>query len=197
MGYTHSWEVRDWEAWAAAFPLIVYDARIIISHSGVPIGGPEPETDGPCAPLVSETEGIALNGDQGDCHEPFILEPYLCDRAFCKTARKAYDMVVTAILIRAKKHAGDAFRVSSDGSWDEWENGKEILEHLWPDEDVVCPLERDDDEDDGYEQGAKSEGYAAGEETEESEYEGASPGWDHFGAEFAEFPPFSNSENHL
>ena len=190
--------MHDWEAWAAAFPLIVHDARIIISHSGVPIGGPDPETDGPLAPLVSETEGIALNG-AGECHEPFILEPYLySDRGFCKTARKPYDMVVTAILIRAKKHAGDAFRVSSDESWDEWENGKEFLENLWPDEDVVCPLEkRDDDEADEYEQEAKSEGYAAGEETEESDYEGATPGVDHFGTEFSDFPPFTDSENHL
>jgi len=47
---------------------------------------------------------------------------------FCKTAYKPYDAVVTAILIRAKVIYGQLIRIGSDGSWDEWETGRDLYE---------------------------------------------------------------------
>jgi hypothetical protein len=45
---------------------------------------------------------------------------------FCKTARKPYDAVVTACLILLKQTYGDAVEVSSDGSWSEWQDGRDL-----------------------------------------------------------------------
>lgn len=50
---------------------------------------------------------------------------------FCKTARKPYDAVVTASLIRAKHIYGDQVHVSSDGSWDEWAEGRALYEKVF------------------------------------------------------------------
>jgi hypothetical protein len=44
--------------------------------------------------------------------------------AFCKTARKPYDLAVAAILLRLHELAPEAFVIASDGSWhDAWLHG--------------------------------------------------------------------------
>lgn len=44
--------------------------------------------------------------------------------AFCKTARKPYDVLVGAILLRCVQLAPDAFAIGSDGRWErEWLHG--------------------------------------------------------------------------
>jgi hypothetical protein len=79
---------------------------------------------------------FALNGVGEEAHESFrwtsevTREPvdgeWVFD--FTKTAYKPYDAVVTAILIRAKHIYGDAVRVESDGSWDDWTMGRNLYE---------------------------------------------------------------------
>src|SRR6266851_323091 len=44
--------------------------------------------------------------------------------AFCKTAYRPYDVVVTALLILAKRHFGEAIRIASDGEDRDWEDGR-------------------------------------------------------------------------
>lgn len=44
----------------------------------------------------------------------------------CKTAYKPYDLFVTAVLIAAKHHLGDMFRVSSDGDEPDWNDGRQL-----------------------------------------------------------------------
>jgi hypothetical protein len=69
----------------------------------------------------------------GDCsHEGFVLEKYesMPDYQktrgnkltfdFCKTAYKPYDIAVTAALIIAKHHLGNAIKISSDGNAKDW-----------------------------------------------------------------------------
>jgi hypothetical protein len=46
--------------------------------------------------------------------------------AFCKTAYKPYDLVVTACLIVFKNYFKDNFIVSSDGNDSDWQEAKEI-----------------------------------------------------------------------
>lgn len=92
------------------------------------------------------TEGsFSLNGDatQGLDHETFFWEGLpeqpewqtkhyantehkndIFD--FCKTAHKPYDAVVTAVLLRAKHHYGSLVRISSDGSWANWQEGRTL-----------------------------------------------------------------------
>lgn len=100
-----------------------------------------------------------------------------------------YDMVVTAILIRAKKHAGDALSVTSDGLWDEWGDARDLLEGIWGEEDLVCPFDERESEEDEYELESDGEDDT---ESEGTEIDDAGEG---FGAEFADFPPLSMPEN--
>jgi hypothetical protein len=46
--------------------------------------------------------------------------------ASCKTNRLPYDALVTAVLLRACDYYGDELSVVSDGTWDEWEHGREL-----------------------------------------------------------------------
>ena len=80
---------------------------------------------------------VAFNGLGDDSHETFswnaVCLPqtlYARDKSmffdFCKTARKPYDAVVTACLILLKQTYGDAVEVSSDGSWSEWQAGRDL-----------------------------------------------------------------------
>jgi len=59
---------------------------------------------------------------------------------FCKTAYKPYDVVVTAILIRAKQIYGSCVKISSDGDWQDWQAGRELYERVFG-EVAECPFE--------------------------------------------------------
>jgi hypothetical protein len=48
--------------------------------------------------------------------------------ACTKTAYKPYDVAVTAFLILAKHHLGDAIKVSTDGEPKDWEDGRMLCE---------------------------------------------------------------------
>ena len=71
----------------------------------------------------------------GDCsHESFTVEPYKKQAEWnkdeklvfssCKTAFKPYDLIVIASLIILKHHFGDEIIVSSNGTNDQWFDGK-------------------------------------------------------------------------
>jgi hypothetical protein len=50
---------------------------------------------------------------------------------FCKTARKPYDLAVTAALIRLAYHFPEGVEISSDGNEGEWEEGRALCERLF------------------------------------------------------------------
>jgi hypothetical protein len=75
--------------------------------------------------LVNKSH-IAINGVGKDEYETFYLELGSVRWNFCKTARKDYDEVVTAILILARYVFPD-FSLSSDGTWSEWRIGRELF----------------------------------------------------------------------
>ena len=55
--------------------------------------------------------------------------------AFCKTARKPYDLAVCLSLLRIKEIAPDAIELSSDGDWDiEWVNSRLVYKELFGNE---------------------------------------------------------------
>ena len=110
---------------------MVLDARRIVDRvraAGVVIegfGGKPPVSDA----------GIAFDGDEEAelDGESFVIRPALDDippwgtneqgvvEMFCKTESFPYDLAVTAILLRCRLIAPDAFQVASDGDWgDEW-----------------------------------------------------------------------------
>jgi hypothetical protein len=69
---------------------------------------------------------VALNGIGANSHETFYIQRGDITWNFCKTARKDYDEVVTAILILAR-YLFPNFSVSSDGTWEEWSRGRRLF----------------------------------------------------------------------
>lgn len=127
MGYTHYFPGLT------ATPAVIADARTIIDASLVTICGPL----GQGLPILDEADGILLNGFEAadEDYETFHLrgtvEPEYPElSAFCKTAHKPYDVVVTAILISAAVHSleDSQGQVRSDGRWDNWAAGVELFE---------------------------------------------------------------------
>lgn len=126
MGYTHYW-TNDWElddeAWtditAAVKRIITLGEREVTKAPGystatftVHIKGP----DGRGMPEFSQAY-ITLNGDAPFDHESFAIYRARSTE-FCKTARKPYDLVVTACLAYLATYHG--FEVSSDGDAEDW-----------------------------------------------------------------------------
>ena len=115
MGYTHYWNgTRAFtkHEWAE----ITLAANRILATTRVPLEDRE-----------INDQHINLNGVGEDGHETFRLTRHPDDFDFCKTARKPYDAVVTAILIAAARHGKDAIQVSSDGSPKEWKPGLTLV----------------------------------------------------------------------
>jgi len=109
------------------------------------------EYDQPNDPPEITEEVVRFNGKGLDGHETFYFprEESLADyereeyenrdptdklkgKTFssCKTARKPYDVVVTAALIIAKHHFGDDVIISSDGSNSDWINGRALCDSV-------------------------------------------------------------------
>ena len=130
MGYTHYWS-HDENLDPSALIRALNDCREVaaaVQNRGIILRGP----DGTGEPEVSEL-GIDLNGDGEESHETFSFpirgedaqtakRLYGCRWAFCKTARKPYDLAVCAMLLVFKHHLGDQVRLASDGRRrpDEW-----------------------------------------------------------------------------
>ncbi len=83
-------------------------------------------------------KAVVFNGVGADSYETFLFTPVGRGFAFCKTAHRPYDVLVTACLLTAIHHFGDAVEVSSDGRSEEWEEGRELCRKVlgyvgkWP-----------------------------------------------------------------
>ena len=165
MGYTHYWRRPKNNAGSAyMFGQLALDAKKIIEHAeqdGIRIrnghGEGEPDfneaffsINGDAMGTRTEANGALVPADLA--HESFIWEgiptiqewrkdePMTSD--FCKTAYKPYDVVVTAILIRAKHIYGSCVSISSDGDWESihWAYGRRLYEQVFG-EVAECPFE--------------------------------------------------------
>ncbi len=122
MGYTHYWtstRAATPEEWA----LVCRAARIIIRLAAkvrVPLAW---EYDEPRKPPQVDGEDIRFNGVEEDGHETFLFSRDRADATFCKTAKKPYDLAVTAILIAADTLAPGVWEISSDGTPEDWAPG--------------------------------------------------------------------------
>jgi hypothetical protein len=69
---------------------------------------------------------ICLNGVGADSHETLVIYRNVNRDSwdFCKTAFKPYDSIVTAILLRLVYSYN--YTASSDGSWSDWQDGREL-----------------------------------------------------------------------
>lgn len=121
MGYTHYWKIKR-DLNKSAWKRFCEDADKIISTAII--------NDIEINPAIDGVGGgrVFVNGINDDAHEDFILRPYKTDFEFCKTARKPYDEVVTAILIAAKRWFRDDIEITSDGQGEEWSAGQYLCQ---------------------------------------------------------------------
>lgn len=136
MGYTVYWHLPADEEGIRkvqeALPAILEDFRRLMPFLP-PLAGPEGEGE----PLLSEAE-VAFNGVGEDAHEPFLFfdwraltDPLSPGFAFCKTARKPYDLAVKAFLLAARKRLGHLLRFSCDGDASDWEEAGALVARLF------------------------------------------------------------------
>lgn len=136
MGYTHYWTMTKAKRGQSAqlekdYQLALLDCAKIVKAYYKENGGLSGYT---AHTALGAYGGIELNGKGDDAHEPFILREHYVEnfRGFscCKTARKPYDIVVTACLIALKYHLGDNIDVSSDGNCCDWVEGLELAKRV-------------------------------------------------------------------
>jgi hypothetical protein len=78
---------------------------------------------------IGKYGGLEINGKGDLSHETFSMREHYRQNFegdafnFCKTARKPYDLVVTACLALLKYRLGDLIEVSSDGDANDWTDG--------------------------------------------------------------------------
>jgi len=135
MGYTHYWH-RPVDLDPAKFASAVDDATELLLDLPPLFGG-----DG-FGESEFKPDGVCFNGDEsrGEGHETFHI-PLKFEGwdshperpmkfAFCKTARKPYDLAVMATLLVFKHHFGDGFTVSSDGDLEDWQPAIDLVDRV-------------------------------------------------------------------
>lgn len=130
MGYTHYWDIKS-PLEQKTFKLFTDDVKKIINFVSnkknknyirlTGIDGSESEESNP---YVND-DGVFLNGFDLDAHETFCIKQKDIGSDFCKTQRKPYDKVVTAILLLFKEYFPDVVLIS-DGTEEDWEFGKKL-----------------------------------------------------------------------
>lgn len=155
MGYTHYWTHKrafTQAEWADVIKDLAAIATTAIAE-GIAIG--DTLGEGPLSGIqIDRDESGAWAGFNGvgeDSHETFMiwqkrrpLESWQSakDRGgdFCKTARKAYDVAVTACLCYLESYYPERFTVSSDGRADEWQAGLALARRALPRLDNVLRI---------------------------------------------------------
>lgn len=156
MGYTHYWRHTkrltndEWADTMKDLAEIVQTAR----REGLTIGDTLGETEMAGLQIDREKEHgawVGFNGLGADSHETFMIwqnrrplndwqEPKNRGWDFCKTARKAYDVAVTACLIYLESIYPERFSVSSDGEANDWEAGLALAKRALPRLDNVLKI---------------------------------------------------------
>lgn len=142
MGYTHYWTqpkdytAKDWKQIGEDIGAILKDVQHV---QGISLAL---EYDQPGTEPAIEAEIIRFNGLGEDGHEGFYitrkraLENWQTkDRlgwAFCKTARKPYDIAVTAVLCYLASLEKKPWSVSSDGEGRDWLEGVNLARRCVP-----------------------------------------------------------------
>ena len=130
MGYTHYWRQDRGPATTEQWLAITNAFRTLLSHSPVPVQR-EDDDNGP--PMITD-QHIAFNGIGGAGHETMWMGKNAPGFNFCKTARKPYDLLVTALLILADHHAPGVWDITSDGEVENWQPALDLVNGKLPDQ---------------------------------------------------------------
>jgi hypothetical protein len=140
MGYTHYWRFGAFIT-EKSYKQALSEIRKLIKASPVPLANHMGDVG--TKPSVGPT--VSFNGVGEDSHETFILRAdptlvstdnrrYPTDEInrfdFTKTARKPYDIIVTAALCVLQERLGASVEVTSDGNADDWEAGRAFAEKV-------------------------------------------------------------------
>jgi len=142
MGYTHYWTQTKKRISKAAWKQICEDLRTICDHAehvqGVPLA--KEYNEGGVRPFFGP-DHLTFNGIGDDGHETFYIERSVVRAprypgenpawAFCKTARKPYDIAVVAALCYLCSVA-ETHTASSDGDLEDWTAGLEMARLALP-----------------------------------------------------------------
>ena len=127
MGYTHYWKTNnpitfskeEWDKLKETARLIFKECKAM----NIKLCYDEDMVSSP--PRANNSE-IVFNGFKDLSHETFVLTPTINGFNFCKTARKPYDVAVTALLIYIHAHKPN-IKITSDGDNDNWLEGWKLL----------------------------------------------------------------------
>jgi len=131
MGYTHYWQFKaaprgQANAIETEYQRAMQDCQRVIRQYYKENGG----LSGYSAhTAIGAYGGLNVNGKGEEGHETFAMREHFSQNledsgfGFCKTARKPYDLVVTACLAILKHRLGACIEVSSDGDAQEWRDG--------------------------------------------------------------------------
>ena len=128
MGFTHYYRKGSGTAEPAHIEKADEIILKILQDHDTSLAGPHGKKG--TKPEIDE-RSIAFNGIEEESHETFFIPrnpKYLHDFNFCKTARKDYDPIVTAVLTILALYWGPAIEISSDGDPDDWSDGFDIAE---------------------------------------------------------------------
>lgn len=121
MGYSHYWVLNkefddtNWKQFLDGAVWIVGTA----TDAGIAIANDSAEN------------AIFINGVAEGAHETFGITKKDIGFNFCKTAEKPYDTVVTALLILLKEILGSEVKITSDGTWEDWQGGQLLYETVF------------------------------------------------------------------
>ena len=155
MGYTHYWtqsrafNATDWAQIVADVNAILRAAEV----TGIVFGDASGDATESVPDVFKDDSGahVMFNGLADESHETFSIDQKRApleswqakDRrgwGFCKTARKPYDVAVTACLIYLESVYPDHYSVSSDGDTDDWQAGIALARCALPRLDNVLDI---------------------------------------------------------
>ena len=136
MGYTHYWRFKKpgkgkaKEVEANYQKAIRAINKLAVAYNKARPSGSEDRLSGFSA-FSLKYGGVKLNGSGENAHEDFCLREHFKQNFdnfgagfhFCKTARKPYDVVVTAALCILEYYLGDSVSIGTDGRCKDWVYG--------------------------------------------------------------------------
>ena len=126
MGYTHYWYFKK-QPTKASYEAVLKECNFICRSYSKQFGG----LSGYSAHSTKDYEGLLVNGSGENAHEHLVFRKYseFDSTNFCKTARKPYDIVVTACLALIAKRL-PSIQITSDGDAKDWLAGCLLASYL-------------------------------------------------------------------
>lgn len=154
MGYTHYWTFKKDKTKTAKeveelYQKAIKECQMIAVKYNEECEDSDARLSGYTAhSKVGSYGGLKINGKEENAHEDFCFREHFSENEsfdFCKTARKPYDIVVTACLAVLKYRLGDSISVSSDGCVSDWNAGIELARRIIK-RKIKNPIKGQDDE---------------------------------------------------